>query len=122
MSKMKLVKAILAIFLGVCAMGAQADHRHHSHVGVYFGLGAPAPWYYSPPSYYYYPQRVIVVPPAQPTVYVEQPAPVMTPPPPAPQQVPAYWYYCQSARGYYPYVRECAEAWQPVLPQPPAPR
>ena len=27
-----------------------------------------------------------------------------------------YWYYCQSARAYYPYVPTCPEAWVPVLP------
>jgi len=27
-----------------------------------------------------------------------------------------YWYYCQSAGAYYPYVTACPEAWVPVLP------
>jgi hypothetical protein len=31
-----------------------------------------------------------------------------------------YWYYCPSAGAYYPYVTECPEAWQPVVPQAPA--
>jgi hypothetical protein len=26
----------------------------------------------------------------------------------------AYWYYCQSAGAYYPYVTACPEAWVPV--------
>jgi hypothetical protein len=38
------------------------------------------------------------------------------PPPP-----PSYWYYCASAAAYYPYVQQCPEGWQPVVPQPPAP-
>ena len=30
---------------------------------------------------------------------------------------PAYWYYCRSARTYYPYVASCPEAWMPVPAQ-----
>ena len=26
----------------------------------------------------------------------------------------AYWYYCQSPAGYYPYVAQCNSSWQPV--------
>jgi hypothetical protein len=29
-----------------------------------------------------------------------------------------YWYYCQSADVYYPYVTECASGWMLVLPPP----
>ena len=38
-----------------------------------------------------------------------QPAPVYVAP--APPPAPAYWYYCQSLRGYYPTVANCPEAW-----------
>src|SRR6266540_3615962 len=37
--------------------------------------------------------------------------PVYTAPP------PSYWYYCQSAGGYYPDVPACAEPWVPVPTQ-----
>lgn len=30
---------------------------------------------------------------------------------------PSYWYYCQSAGGYYPDVPSCAEPWVPVPAQ-----
>jgi hypothetical protein len=42
---------------------------------------------------------------------------------PGPSYPPGYaaatqpWYYCQSPAGYYPYVQQCAGAWQPVAPQ-----
>lgn len=46
--------------------------------------------------------------------------------PPAPQaaapaaSAPAgTWYYCDSARAYYPYVQSCAEGWRPVAATPP---
>jgi len=29
------------------------------------------------------------------------------------------WYYCDSAKGYYPYVSECREGWRPVPAVPP---
>jgi hypothetical protein len=29
-----------------------------------------------------------------------------------------YWYYCRDPEGYYPYVRQCNGAWEPVAPQP----
>jgi hypothetical protein len=29
-----------------------------------------------------------------------------------------YWYYCQSAGAYYPYVTACPEAWVPVEATP----
>ncbi|MHB8744465.1 MAG: hypothetical protein ACYC9L_15270 [Sulfuricaulis sp.] len=52
-----------------------------------------------------------------PSVVYTQPYPVyvQTAPAPAPQQ---FWYYCASAKGYYPYVQSCSEAWQPVPTKP----
>jgi hypothetical protein len=29
------------------------------------------------------------------------------------------WYYCESAKGYYPYVSQCPEAWRVVPAAPP---
>ena len=67
----------------------------------------------------------VVAPPAgaEPTTAVS-PAP---PPPPAGGAVPGpgtqpqagVWYYCESARGYYPYVQECREGWKAVPATPP---
>jgi hypothetical protein len=37
------------------------------------------------------------------------PPPVYVAPPPS-----GYWYYCPSARTYYPYVTSCPDAWIPV--------
>lgn len=69
----------------------------------------PGPaWWYPPPYYDPYP-RVVV---EEPTVYVEKPA---TPTPPPPD---VYWYYCPSARAYYPTVPRCDEPWVKVPPRP----
>ena len=36
----------------------------------------------------------------------------------APQSEPAsFWYYCNDAKAYYPYVRECRSGWLRVVPQ-----
>src|SRR5207244_506409 len=41
-------------------------------------------------------------------------------PPAAIPQQQGYWYFCQSANAYYPYVQQCPEGWQPVVPVPPS--
>ena len=33
------------------------------------------------------------------------------------QSEPAYWYYCDSAGGYYPDVETCPEPWVRVPPR-----
>jgi hypothetical protein len=61
-------------------------------------------WFFYPAAVYPYPDPYV-----PPTVVTQAP-----PPPSSPQ----YWYYCPSAREYYPYVTDCPEAWTPVVPQP----
>jgi hypothetical protein len=65
----------------------------------------PYPYY---PPYYPYPPAVVQAP----SVYVQQPSAAST--------VPAqtYWYYCASAKAYYPNVPKCREAWIKVPPTP----
>jgi hypothetical protein len=43
----------------------------------------------------------------EPPVYIERPPAA----PPAPSASTAYWYYCPSAKGYYPTVPSCSEEW-----------
>ena len=35
------------------------------------------------------------------------------------QPAPGVWYYCDSARAYYPYVAACGEGWRTVPAAPP---
>ncbi len=83
----------------------------------YYGPGYYSPYWYGPPVIYSAP--VYTSPPvviqSQPPVYVERPTATAEAP------ATAYWYYCASTKSYYPYVSECAEAWQRVPPTPPAP-
>ena len=108
--KSKTLALLLLALSGAFASGAALAHGR-----VHFGFGFGAPFYYGPPAYYYpppyyYPPAVYT--PAAPPVYVEQSTS---------QQAPAqlqYWYYCDSAQGYYPYVKQCPGGWRQVSPQP----
>jgi hypothetical protein len=111
----------LAIGLALAAAGALgtapafAWHHHHGprvSIGLGFGPGfgywGPGPYWASP--WYYPPPTVVVAQPAAPTHYVER----------VEQPQAGYWYYCESSRGYYPYVKECPGGWKAVPPAPPA--
>jgi len=79
--------------------------------GVVIANDLAYPYRYSYPYPYAYPYPVY-----------EQPYPVYVQPAPVPSQpqAPAQsWYYCDSAKGYYPYVANCPEGWKPVPVQPP---
>jgi hypothetical protein len=87
-----------------------------------FGLGLGLGWETGVLAYPDYP--VTVYPYSPPAVVIE---PTPLPPdsnstselPSAPPPS-ANWYYCDSAKGYYPYVRECPEPWH-IVPATPAP-
>jgi hypothetical protein len=77
--------------------------------GPWWGPVYPYPYAYPYP-YWYYPPYYPYPPAAaqEPSVYVQQPR--------APAQT--YWYYCASAKKYYPDVPKCREAWIKVPPTP----
>ena len=87
-------------------------------LGVGLGLGAAYlanPYVYSP--YYGYPYGY-----ASPaTVVIDNSTPVSpqgtTVAPSA--QGSGSWFYCDSAKGYYPYVAQCPEPWRRVSATPP---
>jgi hypothetical protein len=96
--------------------------------GPYWGPGYARPYYYPRPYYpgplyypgpiyapapYYQPAPVVVVP-AAPPVYIERGDEVAEQEPEDDQ----FWYYCRSAKNYYPYVKECPGGWQKVPPRP----
>ena len=103
-----LLAAGLVVMIVVLASSVPSGYAG-GRVFVGVGVGVPL-WYPYPYPYpYTYPYPVYSPPVVQsaPPVYVEQAAP--------PQ--PQYWYYCQSAQAYYPYVRECPDGWMQVIPQ-----
>ena len=88
---------------------------------VYVG---DVPYYYANDVYYVQrPDGYAVAEPAMIAAAIGQPAP---PPGAAPAGAPpaaaGTWYYCESTRGYYPYVTECKEGWKAVPAAPPPAR
>jgi hypothetical protein len=86
-----------------------------------------APYYYANDVYYVQaPGGYAVAAPPGDEVEISAPAPAAPPtqqagvPPAVPQSsASASWYYCESAKTYYPYVSECKEGWRRVPATPP---
>ena len=85
---------------------------------------AGIPYYYANDAYYVPTPGGYAV--AAPPMVAAAPAPQTPPPPaPAPQAAPGAsapsgtWYFCESAKAYYPYVSECKEGWRQVPASPP---
>lgn len=100
--------AVLVLAMIVLAIPAASHAFPHSRVIIGVGpvWGPPAPWWYHRPVYVYAPPPPVVV--QEPPVYVQQSQPAAG----------AAWYYCPSARSYYPSVQTCGEPWVPVAPRP----
>lgn len=80
------------------------------HVGIGLGLWGWGSPYWAGPGYWGSPYAYDPYPPAY--AYPESPtviAPVQPGPAPA-----ASWYYCESPKGYYPYVQSCSGQWRAV--------
>lgn len=96
--------------------GHWVHRRHEGQLGWWWVAGG---------LWYFYPARIAgpYPDPYTPPVTVIQQPPVMVAPQmtaPAPAQPSAqFWYYCDSAKGYYPYVPQCPEGWKSVPAQPP---
>lgn len=114
------VLSVLLLSLALLPLSASADwhgggHRdfhgwHHGHwshgwhdgsLGWWWVVGGL--WYFYPRPVYPYPASTVVVVPQTP------PAPVAAVPPPT-----QYWYYCEAAKAYYPYVASCPGGWRKV--------
>jgi hypothetical protein len=67
------------------------------------------PYGYYPPPYYTYPPAVG----QGPSVYIQQ-----SPAQSSDESQSGYWYYCASAKAYYPTVQKCREAWVKVPAAP----
>lgn len=133
---MKIKHLLLTSLLAGLCLASQLAQAHppggrwHGGVGVYFG--SPYPFHAYPYGYpygypyAYGPPPVIIAQPPQPQVYIEQGSGATTPAQVAPPAASAgnnnaqgYWYYCEQADGYYPYVKECPAGWKQVTPSPP---
>src|SRR5215813_1987408 len=109
-----LALSLLIVSTGPIVAGGHGGggHGHHGFHGHFHGHGVIVagpwwgPWWGYPPYYYppyYYPPQVVV-----------QPAPVIVD-----EQPQSYWYYCPSAKAYYPTAPTCPEVWIKVPPRAP---
>ena len=107
LNRRRLVSLLAIALLFTAATPSFAWHRGHGRVFIDIG---PFWWgpYPPPPYYVYSPPPVIIERP----IYIQQQQSSSTPPP------QGYWYYCPSARAYYPSVPTCPEAWIKVPPRP----
>lgn len=87
--------------------GHWSHARHDGRIGWWWIVGPH--WYFYPSPVYPYPSPW--EPP--PAVLVTPPVGMAPPAPPTP-----WWYYCESAGGYYPYVPSCPGGWvqKPATP------
>jgi len=108
----------VAVLAGAAAP-VEATVRTHVFIGAGpFWWGPYHPYWWEPPYrhwlydpyvpyyYYYYYAPPIVI--QEPPVYIQRPAPPEGP----------YWYYCESAKAYYPTAPSCPEPWIKVPPRP----
>jgi hypothetical protein len=114
-----LVALVCAALMAAPSLGEAGHGRTRYFFGVNIGIPGPA-WYgppvWAPRPYWAHPMVI-----AAPPVYYA-PAPVFVRQPPAYIRQPAldesdYWYYCESPRGYYPYVKSCPGGWMKVVPE-----
>jgi len=89
--------------------GGWRESWHDGRFGWWWIAGGE--WFFYPRPVYPYPEPYNYVP--LQTVVVQSPQPLA----PQPQQ---YWYYCDSAGGYYPYVATCPSGWRAVPATPPS--
>ncbi len=121
---MKKIVLIFMMILGVIGVweGNSYARWHHPWGGPYWGHPWGGPWrpgiYWGGPAIVVDPWPRPYYPPAPPVVVQEPPVYIQQPAPPADK---GYWYYCESARAYYPYVKECPSGWMKVVPQPAPP-
>ncbi len=99
-----------------------------AYATVWFG---GVPYYYANETYYSATPGgagyTVVAPPpgAEPTTVPPAPPPAASSPPAgqaptsAAQPSGGSWYYCESAKAYYPYVQDCKEGWRAVPAAPP---
>jgi len=98
--------------------GFQGGHGFHGggfHGGTRVVIGGGFGWWgwpgwwgpgwWSAPYPYSAPSPVVTQ--SAPMTYIQQA--------PAPD---AYWYYCNAAGAYYPYVKDCPGGWMQVVPAP----
>jgi hypothetical protein len=93
----------------------RGGHWQHGYHGSRYGW-----WWLAGGLWYFYPSPVYPYPDPYLPPLVEVPVPMPAPAPAMPATPPPaqYWYYCDSAGGYYPYVPTCQGGWRAVPANP----
>lgn len=102
-------RGLIFLILALLVTGNALAHGR-GRTSFSFGFG---PYWGGNPYYYPYYGPVIVERAPQ-VIYIEKPVEQTAPP------ATSYWYYCEAAQGYYPYVKQCPAGWMKVVPQTPA--
>lgn len=84
-----------------------------------WGYAPPPAWAYAPPAYAGVPPPMAMSPAATAAPAALAAPHAQSPSAAAPPATEAVWYYCPTTKGYYPYVANCAVAWQTVPTTPP---
>ncbi|MBI3635237.1 MAG: hypothetical protein HY216_03320 [Candidatus Rokubacteria bacterium] len=100
-----IVAAMVLLLASAPPAQAWGGYGGHHGYGGHYGYGGHLTYRYSYP-YRSYASSAPDVDKQQPTVYVQQ---------------QFYWYYCEDANAYYPYVKECPRGWSKVVPSPSRP-
>jgi len=89
--------------------GGRWSHGWHNGYQGWWWVVAGT-WYFYPAPVYPYPNPYV-----PPVVVQQSPPPAMTPEPSSAAAPDAqYWYYCEPANTYYPYVATCPSGWKKV--------
>ncbi len=103
--------------------GTWRHGRHAGRSGWWWVIGGS--WYFYPRPVYPYPDPFrppgVVVETLPPPIVVQVPNPQPLANPPVVEPAPAaiqFWYYCDAAQGYYPYVAACPSGWKTVPANP----
>jgi hypothetical protein len=92
---------------GVWRGGRWYHGTHHGRIGWWWIVGGA--WYFYPAPVYPYPD------PYAPPAAALLPSPAEVPP------AARYWYYCEPAGAYYPYMPTCQDGWRQVPARPAGP-
>jgi hypothetical protein len=65
-------------------------------------------WWVAAGQWYFYPSPVY----PYPNPYLPPPIELVTPQAGAPPPPTQYWYFCEAAKSYYPYVTTCPSGWK----------
>lgn len=94
----------------------RGGHWEHGYHGGRYGW-----WWFAGGLWYIYPSPIYPYPDPYLPPLVEVPVPAPAPAAPVMPNAPPpaqYWYYCDSAGGYYPYVPACPSGWRAVPANP----